>query len=372
MNNFYARRKKLAESLSQSGIALAMFEDCEGRRDQAIRYFTGQPGDALLFIAADGRSILVPWDVNMAKKMAQIEMIIDYTIYNRQPLIAMKDILMQFQIPKGQKIELPAATPYILFNEYAESLPDWNFVCIKDGASKTVEIMRAVKDDEEIALYRIIGEKTDKAMDAVESGIRSGKLSTEADVALFIERFAREESCESTGFPSLVAGPSRSFGIHAFPNFTNAAFAVNGMSILDFGLCYEGYTSDITMSFVRGPITAKQKEMIELVKTVYGKVLEACKPGTKGRDLGKIADDLFAAKGYKMPHALGHGIGLEPHEGPGLRNREDNTWVLDSGHIIAIEPGLYNPELGGVRLEDDVLITEQGYEVLTHSRIVEL
>jgi Xaa-Pro dipeptidase len=73
-----------------------------------------------------------------------------------------------------------------------------------------------------------------------------------------------------------------------------------------------------------------------------------------------------------MPHALGHGIGLEPHEGPAMRNRDDNRWVLEPGMVIAVEPGLYDPLLGGCRLENDVLITPEGAEVLTHSRILRL
>jgi Xaa-Pro dipeptidase len=232
--------------------------------------------------------------------------------------------------------------------------------------------MRAVKDADEIAIYRAVSAITDAAMDDIEAGIRSGRLETETDVALFIERFLRERGCEATGFETLAAGPSRSFGIHCFPAYTAAAFATEGMSILDFGLSYKGYTSDVTMTFVKGKPDAKRAEMMALVRKAHREAIAACKPGVRSRDVALIVDGIFSEKGYVMPHGLGHGVGLEAHEMPAVRSREDNDWVLAPGHIITIEPGLYDTAAGGVRLEDDVLITETGAEVLTHARIVEL
>jgi Xaa-Pro dipeptidase len=112
--------------------------------------------------------------------------------------------------------------------------------------------------------------------------------------------------------------------------------------------------------------------MIQLVKDAYDMGVAACAPGVATRDIAKKVDDFFAAAGYTMPHALGHGIGLEAHEMPGINLREENHAVLKPGTIVTIEPGLYHPDFGGVRLENDVLVTESGRKVLTSSRIVEL
>ena len=372
MNAYEKRRRTLADSLAKKGQALAMFEDTEGRRDPSIRYFCGHPGDALLFIASDGRSLLVPWDTNMATAMASIEKTTAYTDFDRSPYKAMAGAIASLGIKAGSRIDLPTVTPYPMYINYVEACPDHDFDCSDDGSARTAAAMRAVKDEAEIAVYRKVSAITDKAMDQIEAGVKAGTLCTEADVALFIERFLREEGCESAGFDTIAAGPSRSFGIHAFPSYTAAPFATEGMSILDFGLVYEGYTSDVTMTFIKGTLQEKRAEMVTLVEQAYREAVAMCGPGIKSRDIALKVDAIFSEKGYVMPHGLGHGIGLEAHEMPPVRSRADNDWTLQPGHIITIEPGLYDPQFGGVRLEDDVLITATGYEVLTHSRIVRL
>jgi Xaa-Pro dipeptidase len=351
---------------------MALFEDTEGRRDPAIRYFTGHPGDALLFIAADGRSYLVPWDINMARSMASIEDMTAYAEFKRSPFTAMMGAIERLGVPAGSVIDLPSVTPYPMFVDYVEACPDHDFRCIEDGSTKATALLRSVKDDDEIAMYKTVCSITDAAMDEIEARVHSGALTTEIDVALFIERFLRDRGCESAGFETLAAGPSRSFGIHAFPACTAAPFATEGMSILDFGLSWKGYTSDVTMTFVRGSLSDKRARMMELVQQAHDAAVSMCRPGVRTIDIAAAVDELFAKHSFTMPHALGHGVGLQAHEAPAVRNREDNNWVLSPGHVITIEPGLYDPEAGGVRLEDDVLITETGAEVLTHSRIVRL
>jgi len=100
-----------------------------------------------------------------------------------------------------------------------------------------------------------------------------------------------------------------------------------------------------------------------------GATLLSCKDSLT---MNLVAFPCFASAGLVMPHGLGHGIGLEAHEAPALRSRADNEDLFAAGQVVAVEPGLYHPELGGVRYEDDVLVTEGGCEILTHSRIVRL
>ncbi len=97
-----------------------------------------------------------------------------------------------------------------------------------------------------------------------------------------------------------------------------------------------------------------------------------CKPGATTYEIGAAVDNIFNEKGYKMPHSLGHGIGLDVHEAPIVNEHKETSSVLESGIYITIEPGLYHPDLGGIRLENDVLITDDGHKVITNSRILHI
>jgi Xaa-Pro dipeptidase len=143
------------------------------------------------------------------------------------------------------------------------------------------------------------------------------------------------------------------------------------MSILDFGVKVNGYSSDVTITVARGPLTAEQERMIELVSAAYAAAIQAAKPGVAARAPARAVDSLLAASGWKMPHALGHGIGLDVHEAPVLRNQEESSDpVLLTGMIFTVEPGLYHPDQGGVRWENDFLLTESGATALTNARII--
>lgn len=366
------RREKVAESLKERGIAAARFEDFEYMRSPSVRYLCGHPGDAFLIIGADASSALVAWDRNMADRMASVDKIFSYTDFGRRSESAMRFILAELGIAAGQKVELPAATPYPSFVDHVGALDDWDLICERGGIDATVLDMRAVKDEGELAIYERAAALTDRLIDRIEEGVRKGSLSSELDVALFIEKEARMAGAEGTGFDTIAAGPGRSFGIHAFPNYGAGPFGAKGLSILDFGIVVDGYTTDVTMSFVRGPLSSEQSRMIQLVKEAYAIGVAACAPGAATRDVAKKVDEFFSAAGYSMPHALGHSIGLDAHEAPGINLREENHAILKQGNIVTIEPGLYHPDFGGVRLENDVLITETGRRVLTSSRIVEL
>ncbi|MFA5851976.1 MAG: Xaa-Pro peptidase family protein [Spirochaetales bacterium] len=366
------RREKVAKALKERGIAAARFEDFEYMRSPAVRYLCGHPGDAFLIIGADASSALVAWDRNMADRMAKVDKIYSYTDFARRSESAMRFVLTELGIAAGQKVELPAATPYPSFVDHVGALDEWDLVCERGGIDSMVQEMRAVKDEGELAIYERAAALTDRLIDRIEEGVRKGSLSSELDVALFIEKEARSAGAEGTGFETIAAGPGRSFGIHAFPSYGAGPFGTKGLSILDFGIVVDGYTTDVTMSFARGPLASEQGRMIQLVKEAYEKGVAACAPGVAARDIAKKVDEFFAAAGYSMPHALGHSIGLEAHEAPGINLREENRAVLKPGTIVTIEPGLYHPDFGGVRLENDVLITETGRKVLTSSRIVEL
>jgi Xaa-Pro dipeptidase len=369
MNIYEERRGFFYDWMAREGIALAMFEDAEGRRDPAIRWFTGQPMDALLFLSVDKKSLLVPWDINLAKSYARVDIAIPYGEFERRSSLALKAVAEKLKVPLGSKIEIPQTTSYPVFLRYVGDLTDFDIICRERGAGAAVEKQRALKDEEEIKNFRKAAEITNALIGLVEKNVRSGKIKTEAGAALLIETEGRKRGCEGTGFETLAAGPDRSFGIHAFPGYTGAGFGGPGLSILDFGLKYGGYTTDVTLTFAREP-SAAQEKMLALTEKAYRLALSLVKPGAAARDIAAAVDAFFAKSKKVMPHALGHGIGLEAHEAPAIRNRKDNGWLLQPGMVFTLEPGLYDPVHGGCRLENDILVTPEGAEVLTKGRII--
>ena len=369
---YQKRREQLYDWMAREGTHLVMIEDCEGRRNQSIRWLSGQPGDALLFLSVDRRSLLVPWDINMAMLYAEADAVLPYTEFERSPVKTLRTVAERFNIPKGSRIEIPGATSYPRFLNYVEELSDFDIICREGGVWAELEKARAVKDEAEIKIYRKIAAMTDEIINLAEKNVRSGKFKTEADIALFIEYESRAMGCEGTGFSTIAAGPARSFGIHAFPSYTGEPFGGSGLSILDFGLKCAGYTSDVSLTFAAAPLSKNQEKMLFLAEKSYTLALAEVKNGEPARNAGMAVDSFLGRHKKPMPHALGHGIGLDAHEAPSLRSRASNDWILEPGMIITIEPGIYDPVHGGCRLENDILITENGAEVLTNARIIRL
>ncbi|WP_461245770.1 M24 family metallopeptidase [Treponema sp. R6D11] len=370
---FSARLEKIYNWMAQEGISLLMLEDTESRRDQNIRWLTGHPADALLFLSVEKKAILTAWDINLAKLYAvqSPAMIASYNDFDRKPVKAISLIAKKFGIPAGAKIEIPSVTPYPAFLDYVSELTDYDIICRENGAAAEINKLRAVKDEEEIAIMRKAAGITNELIDQLEKNVISGKIKTEADAALFIEVEARRRDCEGTSFGTLAAGPDRSFAIHAFPSWTCAPFGGQGLSILDFGVKFGGYSTDVTLTFAR-ELNEKQEKLVNLVEKAAKLAVSMTHNDCPAKDVAAAVDTLFSKSRKKMPHGLGHGIGLQEHEFPLIRNSSDNEWVLQPGMIFTIEPGLYDPLLGGCRLENDVLITETGSEVLTTAHIIRL
>jgi len=371
--SYTARLDKIYDWMANEGIALLMLEDTETRRDLNIRWFTGHPGDALLFLSVDRKAILAAWDINLAKVYAALSpvLIASYTDFDRKPSKAIAAVVQKMGIPSGSKIEIPCVTPYPVFLEFVSDLMNYDILCREKGAASQINKLRAVKDEKEISVLRKAANITNEIIDSLEKSVRSGKIKTEADAAFFIETEARKKGCEGTSFATLAAGPDRSFSIHSFPSSTNAPFGGKGLSILDFGVKMGGYCTDVTLTFAND-IDPKQEKLVSLIDKASKTALAMASNGTNTRDIAAAVDTLFSKSKKKMPHSLGHGIGLQEHEYPALRNSVENEWVLESGMVFTIEPALYDPLLGGCRLENDILMTNTGHEVLTTARIIKL
>ncbi len=368
---YQSRRQKIVEYLNMNDIGAAVFIDSEEKREPAIRYFTGHTSDAILIIPQAGNSILIPWDEILAKKIAFCDKIIPYTKYKNQEIPAVQANL-ESVVGGSSKVEIPPSTPYPKFLQYVDQLGSWEVRCREQSVHDYAVSLRAVKDDYEIECTREAARIGDIIIDKIEAQVRSGEIKTETDVALLIERECRAHGCERTGFDTLAAGPARSWAIHAFPGYTAGEWPGNGLSLLDFGVVYNGYTSDTTLTIAKGELTAEQEQLLELVQQAADSCLRLYKPGIPVKEACEQAESIFEKAKRRMPHTLGHGIGLEIHEFPRVSSRMAADVVFQPGMLVTLEPGLYDEKSGGVRLENDVLITDDGNEVITHSRIIRL
>ena len=377
MKPYKNRIEKLCSWMRSENIDAAVIEDAEHRRSQNLGYLSGMESDAILMVFSDASTVLVAWDVIMAEKTAEADRLIAYTDFERSYITAVKSICTEKL--GGGRIEVASSTPHTLYSELAAELAGFEIVCRKEGIAEKLLDMRAVKDDAEIELYRRAGEMTNSLIDALEEGFRTGSIRTEIDAAMLVESESRRLGAAGSSFETLAAGPSRSWGIHCIPAYgagpigCRAGDGSGGLSIVDCGLKLGGYATDITMSVSCGELSAKQQRMLELTAKAHAIGVEAAgRPGVSAAAVAKAVDDFFAAEGWSMPHSLGHGIGLDVHEAPILKNSPIYDKPIVPGMIFTIEPGLYDAEAGGVRLENDYLMTEKGAVALTSSRILNL
>jgi len=377
---FRQRQKKLAEWLAGTGLLACVVEDFEHRRTSNLRWLCGHPMDAMLFVFATGKTVLVPWDVLMAEQRGVADQVTPYARYGRSPRAAVAAVLRENGVPAAAgagarpRVAFSELTSHLRYKELVEDLPGAEVVLRADGFESYIGAARLVKDDMEVDAVEKAAEITNTIIATIERLLESPKdlmQLREMDLAQLVEREAVSLGAEGMGFETLAAGPQRSWAIHPFPPFSRQAFASPGLSILDFGVKVDGYTSDVTLTVARGKLSVEQERMVGLVDQAYAAAMAAAGPGVAPQAVAEAADAVFDGAGWKMPHSLGHGVGLDTHEPPILRSqKEGDVPALLPGMVITVEPGLYHPEHGGVRWENDVLITEAGPRVLTRAKII--
>lgn len=226
-----------------------------------------------------------------------------------------------------------------------------------------VEDLRMVKDAAEIAAIRRAVALADRAFAHVEGMIRPGVR--EADVALELEFFLRRQGAEGMAFETIVASGPRSALPHGVAS--DRPIQAGEMVTLDFGCRVGGYCSDMTRTVAVGEPPAELRAIYDVVLRAQEAALAAVAPGKSGREVDRVARDVIAAAGYgeRFPHGTGHGVGLFIHEGPRLSPKGET--VLQPGMVVTVEPGVYLPGVGGVRIEDMALVTETGSLRLTEA-----
>lgn len=224
-----------------------------------------------------------------------------------------------------------------------------------------VEGLRERKSPEEVALIRQAAGVAERALATTLAAVRRGQ--TELAVAGILERALREEGSEYFPFETIVASGPRSALPHA--RAADRELARGDFLLLDFGAIVGGYCSDITRTVVLGTADARQREVHDIVREANARAASCVRAGMRGRDADALARDYIDSRGFgeAFGHSLGHGLGLDVHEAPRLARGAEAP--LPAGAVVTIEPGVYVPGWGGVRIEDDVHLATTGPEILT-------
>lgn len=318
-----------------------------------VRYLTGFTGtNGTLVIGASSADLLTDFRyIEQASDQAEGYRIIDggseprkrlVELLDGSSVIGFDDADMRVKQHAGLLEELP---------EGVQLVP----------AAGVVEKIRAVKDAHEIdAIARAAS-----IADAIYATLAEEGLAgrNESDIAWRIEQLAREGGASGLSFPSIVAAGAHGALPHAEPR--DVAIGKGQLVVLDLGVLHGGYCSDCTRTFATGPISDHAREVYELVLDAQRKSLAAVVPGAECKAVDAIARDVIAADGFgeKFGHSLGHGVGIEVHELPTLSSRSEGELV--AGNVVTVEPGVYLEGEFGVRIEDLVVVAEDGPRVLT-------
>jgi len=225
-----------------------------------------------------------------------------------------------------------------------------------------IKNLRAVKDEQELILTRAAIDRSSKAFLQILEILKEGAVEQEA--ALEMEFFMKKNGIQALGFDIIIASGKRSALPHG--RATEKKIEKGDFILVDFGSNFKGYHSDQTRTVVCGKPTSEQQKIYQIVKDAHDRAIEKVQPGIPICEVDQAARDYIRGQGYgdHFGHGTGHGIGLAVHEDPVVNS--ENRDLLKEGMVFTIEPGIYIPDWGGVRIEDMVRVTSQGAEVLTY------
>lgn len=227
-----------------------------------------------------------------------------------------------------------------------------------------IEELRMFKSEAEIAIIKKAVKISDDCFNHIQTKIRPGVK--EIDISNEMEFFMRSQGATASSFDTIVASGWRSALPHGVAS--DKKIQSGELVTLDFGAVYEGYCSDITRTLAVGEISDELDKIYHTVLEAQLKGVEGIKPGMTGKEADALTRDVINDAGYGkyFGHSTGHGLGMDVHEQPSLSHKSDV--VLKPGMIVTVEPGIYIPGVGGCRIEDDIVITENGNERLTKSK----
>lgn len=340
----------LQKRLREAGVSALLVTN---PRD--IRYLTGFAGDdSWALVRAGGRQVHVlsdfRFDEQIQREAPQVKAIM------RKKSLA--DELKKLVDPlKLQDIGLQVEYMTLAQKKgVGKAVGRGRLVELEDG----LLAQRAVKDAGEVALIQKALDIQQKAYEATLATLQQGQ--SEYQIAARLEYEMRALGADGVSFPSIVAADANASLPHAVPG--SRKIRKGGSILFDWGARYQGYCGDMTRVVSLGKMAAKVQEIYQIVLDAHLAAMDAIAPGKAMKDIDAVARDVITKAGYgeAFGHSLGHGVGLDIHEQPTLSPRSEG--VLQPGHVVTVEPGIYLPGIGGVRIEDTVLVTKKGYQSL--------
>ncbi len=345
-----ARGDKLVGLLPDAGIDVLLVTDLAN-----VRYLTGYSGsNGLALVGPSARAFIT--DFRYVEQAAEQ---VDASFERRQ---APQDLLDSVAdvLPDGSvRLGFEDAHVSVRTHDRLRGLLDERVSLV--GVDGIVEQLRAIKDAGEVSAIRTACQLADAALDQVLAEGLIGR--TEREVALALEIAMRELGATRPSFdPIIAAGPHGALP-HAQPR--DVVIGPDQLVVIDWGAELDGYCSDCTRTVATGPVSEHAEEIYALVRSAQLAGLEGVAAGRHGREVDAVARRVIedAGHGGHYGHGLGHGVGIEVHEAPRLSQRSDDT--LEAGNVVSVEPGVYLPGDLGVRIEDLVVVTDGGCEILT-------
>ena len=345
------RVEKLQERLANESLGGMLVTNLTN-----VRYlsgFTGSAGSCLIldqksYFISDGRYL-----TQSKEQVQDMEIIIDTGSHLQ--IIKDNDL-----ISNGTTLGFEADFLSVnQMNKLRELFPDTQW----EATSRFVEEIAAVKDKSELRAIRAAVDITDEVFDQLIPELRIG--SVERKVAAKISFAYKILGADGDSYDPIVASGPNSALPHAVPS--DREFQDGDFVVMDFGALYQGYHADMTRTVAIGSVTDRHREIYSVVQEAQKRGCEAAHAGMTCRELDAVTRDYITEQGYGdyYVHGTGHGLGLEVHTMPRLSQISDDT--LLENYVITIEPGIYIPEFGGVRIEDDVIIQNDGCEILNRS-----
>ena len=322
-----------------------------------IRYLTGFSGTSAIAVATQSDIRLITdfrYETQVADEVGDLAQV---RIEPVSLWTGLWDILQK--VPSIEMIGFESA--HLLHRDFQRLLNDgqrWQW----RPQLNLVEDLRESKDEDEVALITEAGTIATNALSRTLPAVHAGM--TELEIAGVLEKALRDEGSEEAPFPPIVASGPRS----ALPHARASSRVVNrgDFLLIDFGAQHGGYCSDVTRTFVLGVPTAEQCDVYAIVRDANHIAAHSIKVGMTGAQADGLARSYIERCGYgeAFGHSLGHGLGLEVHEAPRLARTAEAA--LRAGAVVTIEPGIYRPGWGGVRIEDDVHLSANGPQILTN------